>query len=254
MEREIAYSRDRVGIVGLCPCCGTWSATVIGCDPCFDKYRHEIAGGVYPIDWRDRLYEIGVRLRAEGKMPALRKEEETFGVWSSKCQQWARVNHDPKPFRGSRELAETHVKRLAVTLGMAGCYEVRPYPKTPGAPNGTVGCACGTSASGMTHTHSACYSDALAASEAPVLRPIAPTPSPRSSIALSDLPRALFDVEMAARAETVLARDLRKGESVRDGVARILDVMWAKTETEARKRATETATAVADWAKTRTKP
>lgn len=75
-EREIAY--EETGPLTVCPCCGGSAfGKIWACDACWDVHRRAfVVSGACGSDEaveRAWFYALGVRLRAEGKMPALAK-------------------------------------------------------------------------------------------------------------------------------------------------------------------------------------
>jgi hypothetical protein len=78
-EREIAYSRDADHATCLlCPACGaSESVCAMACGRCFRAHwpavRSSLAATYTILEARDALYDHGVRIRAEGKLPPLAK-------------------------------------------------------------------------------------------------------------------------------------------------------------------------------------
>jgi hypothetical protein len=137
-EREIAYSRCAV-TVGACPCCGALctSGEVYACTLCYLAHGPAMVKARLPqfTAARDWFYDLGVRLRAEGKMPALKAappadEGQLYGVWLESevpgTTPWCHVASG----RLCGSIEEANASREFLTsLHPAYTYEVRPYPK-----------------------------------------------------------------------------------------------------------------------------
>jgi hypothetical protein len=82
--KEIAYS-EFSALAGVCPCCGEEAPFPVACPKCFDAYVHlfhkaDVKVGLgYAREW---FYSHGVRMRAEGKLPPLKRANVD---WYDKC-------------------------------------------------------------------------------------------------------------------------------------------------------------------------